>query len=99
MAASAGLAGYHVGVEQHWWESPACAAGGDIGALSAQELLAQIRGAPIVRCDEVAWSLFGLSMAAWNALASLGLGALFAAAAWRLRRGRLSAHIGASSGE
>jgi disulfide bond formation protein DsbB len=95
MAVGVGLSFYHVGVEQHWWESPVCAAGGEIGAMSAQDLLAQIRAAPIVRCDEVAWSLLGLSMAGWNALASLALGGLFAAAAWRLRLRPPQAHIDA----
>ncbi len=28
----------------------------------------------IVRCDEPQWSLFGISMAGWNAILSLGLG-------------------------
>jgi len=43
-------------------------------------LLAQIMAAPLVRCDEIAWSLFGVSMAGWNALLSLGLAGLFARA-------------------
>ncbi len=29
--------------------------------------------APLVRCDEIPWQLFGLSMANWNALLSAGL--------------------------
>ena len=27
---------------------------------------------PLVRCDQVQWSLFGISMAGWNAIISLG---------------------------
>ncbi len=42
------------------------------------------QAAPIVLCDEVAWSLLGLSMASWNALASLALAALWLLAARRL---------------
>jgi disulfide bond formation protein DsbB len=38
---------------------------------------------PLVRCDDVAWSLFGLSMAGWNALISLDI---IAAALISLRR-------------
>jgi disulfide bond formation protein DsbB len=30
--------------------------------------------APVVRCDEVTWSLMGLSMAGYNMLLSLALG-------------------------
>jgi disulfide bond formation protein DsbB len=39
-----------------------------------------------VRCDEVAWSLLGLSMASWNAILSLGLMALWLWAAARPAR-------------
>ena len=28
--------------------------------------------APLVRCDDVQWSLFGISMAGWNAILSVG---------------------------
>jgi disulfide bond formation protein DsbB len=34
-------------------------------------------------CDEVPWSLLGLSMASWNVLASLALAGLWVAAARR----------------
>ncbi|MEK9719351.1 MAG: disulfide bond formation protein B, partial [Candidatus Puniceispirillum sp.] len=33
----------------------------------------QLLATPVVRCDDVAWSLFGLSMAGWNALISLDI--------------------------
>ncbi len=43
--------------------------------------------APLVRCDEVAWELFGLSMATYNALISFGLaGVWLVAAFWRKSR-------------
>jgi disulfide bond formation protein DsbB len=87
LAGGAGLAFYHVGVEQRWWQGPAtCAGAGDIGALSPAELLQQIMAAPLVRCDEVAWSLAGLSMAGWNGVVSLALAGLFALAAGSGRR-------------
>jgi disulfide bond formation protein DsbB len=47
--------------------------------------LAQIMNAPVVRCDEIAWDLFGISMAGWNMLISLGLVALWIIAARRAR--------------
>tara|TARA_R110002126_G_scaffold226649_1_gene371324 strand:- start:154 stop:615 length:462 start_codon:yes stop_codon:yes gene_type:complete len=78
MAVSVGLGLYHTGVERQWWEGPqTCSGTGDIGSLSAGQLLDQILAAPVVRCTEVAWEMFGLSMASWNALASLGLLALW----------------------
>ena len=36
------------------------------------DLLKQITNAPLIRCDQVQWSLFGISMAGWNAILSLG---------------------------
>ncbi len=50
---------------------------------SAEDLLGQIMAAPLIRCDEVAWSLMGLSMASWNALLSFALAAIWIAAARR----------------
>ena len=50
-----------------------------------EELRAQVLGAPVVRCDEVAWSLFGISMAGYNGLISLATG--LAAMAQLRRRG------------
>jgi disulfide bond formation protein DsbB len=44
--------------------------------------MAQIMSAPLVRCDEVAWALFGLSMASWNAIASFVLAAIWVLA-WK----------------
>jgi disulfide bond formation protein DsbB len=80
MLAGAGLAGYHVGIEQGWWAGPASCGAPDIAGLSPEELLARIMAAPVVRCDETAWSFLGLSMPAWNGLASLGLAGLWGAA-------------------
>jgi disulfide bond formation protein DsbB len=36
----------------------------------------------IPSCDQVAWSLFGVSMAGYNLLASLGLAGFAGLAAW-----------------
>ncbi|HZV85238.1 MAG TPA: disulfide bond formation protein B [Brevundimonas sp.] len=65
-------AAFHMGGELDWWTLPAaCAAGGsaDLESLTALAL----GSGPIERlplCDEVAWSLLGVSMAGWNALIS-----------------------------
>jgi disulfide bond formation protein DsbB len=40
-------------------------------------MLDRILAAPVVRCDEVAWEMLGLSMASWNALASFALAAVW----------------------
>lgn len=87
LLANAGIAAYHVGVEQHWWAGTAGCVAETGGAQTLAELKAQVLAAPLVRCDEVAWSFLGLSMAAWNVPLSGGL-ALFsllvAARQWRL---------------
>jgi disulfide bond formation protein DsbB len=70
----AGLALFHVGVEQKWWTGlTRCAAAAPSGS-SLDALRAAMLSAPIVRCDEPAWSFGGLSMAAINGLLSLAMG-------------------------
>ena len=80
----AAIAAFHVGVEQHWWQGTAECGAVDGAADSLEALRAQILTAPTVRCDEVPWSLFGISMAGYNFLVSLGLGAGALAAGRRL---------------
>ena len=86
--AGAGIAGFHVGVEQHWWAgTPNCALPGFDTNLSLAELQRQLDEAPdFVACDEVPWALFGISMAGYNLAASLILAAVFLLTAARLRR-------------
>jgi disulfide bond formation protein DsbB len=40
-----------------------------------EDLRKQLLGVRFVPCDEIRWSLFGISMAGYNVLASLGLAA------------------------
>jgi len=71
---NSGIAFYHVGVEGHWWTgTPGCGVTGS--ALTIEDLRAQVMRAPVVRCDEVQWSLFGISMAGYNVVISLALAA------------------------
>ncbi|WP_380052230.1 disulfide bond formation protein B [Falsihalocynthiibacter sp. SS001] len=81
---TSGIGLFHTGVERGWWEGPTTCTSGPIGDLTPDELMAQIMEAPLVRCDEVAWEMLGLSMASWNALFSFAL-ALIWIAAWRSR--------------
>ena len=74
LLAGAGIAAYHVGVEQHWWAGTS-SCGGSVPANSLEALRAQVMKAPVTRCDEVAWSLFGISMAGYNVAISLALAA------------------------
>lgn len=86
MLTNAGIALFHTGIERAWWPGPqtcASSAAQDLGAMSAVDLLDTTSGPQIVLCDEVAWEMFGLSMASWNGLASLALAAVWFAAARR----------------
>jgi disulfide bond formation protein DsbB len=78
-----GIAVFHVGVEQHWWQGTAECGSTLPPAATIDELRARLLAQPVVRCDEVAWSLFGISMAGYNAILSLALAGLAFAAARR----------------
>ena len=72
--ATAGIGGFHAGVEWGWWEGLASCSAGSIAGISTSDLLnPDVVVAAPVRCDAVAWALLGLSMAGWNAVISLGL--------------------------
>jgi disulfide bond formation protein DsbB len=43
--------------------------------MTIEELRRQLEATPVVRCDEPAWTLFGISMAGYNVLISLALAA------------------------
>lgn len=74
---TSGLIGaYHAGVEYGWWEGlTACSASGAGGG----DPMKAIWDAPLVRCDDVQWSLLGISLAGFNFLISTGAALLIAA--------------------
>lgn len=74
-AAGAGIAGFHVGVEQHWWQGLETCSGAALDTSSLEALRAQITGSKLPRCDQPAWALFGITMAGYNMAASLFLAA------------------------
>ncbi|WP_147104486.1 disulfide bond formation protein B [Tateyamaria sp. syn59] len=77
---TAGIGGYHVGVEQGWWQGPSSCSAGAVGGLDPDALFDQIMSAPLIRCDEIAWQFAGLSMAGWNMVLSLVITGLWIAA-------------------
>jgi disulfide bond formation protein DsbB len=83
---TSGVGVFHTGVERGWWEGPSTCTSGPIGGLSPDQLMEQIMAAPLVRCDEVPWELFTLSMASWNAIASFGLALIWISAANHIRK-------------
>jgi disulfide bond formation protein DsbB len=89
MAAGAGLAAYHAGVEWKWWAGPTtCAVGGGLSGG-----LPDFDTARVVACDEAQWRFLGLSFAGWNFVVSLAVAGL---ALWGAMGGRRPAH-GSSS--
>jgi disulfide bond formation protein DsbB len=70
VATSGALGVYHAGVEWHWWTGPTACTTGYVfnGTLDLN--------APVPHCDVAAWRLFGVSMAGYNAVISLGTAAL-----------------------
>ena len=62
---SGALGVFHAGVEYRWWAGPPCSASG--AGASLEELMR----APLIRCDEPQWSIFGISLAGFNALFSI----------------------------
>ena len=71
--ASAAIGYFHAGVEYHWWAGPAaCSAAPLSGSIA--DITKMVLAMPLIRCDAAAWSLFGISMAGYNALLSSLIG-------------------------
>ncbi len=86
----AAIAAFHVGVERHWWQgTAACHAPVMDPNASLEDLRKQLLATPFVACDQVPWSLFGISIAGYNFLISLALalGCLWAAKRIEVGRG------------
>jgi len=81
MLYNAGLGAYHAGIEWKFWPGPTeCSGGGgDFGAATGGLLNQLQNGISVVRCDQAAWRLFGISLPGWNVLVSGGHALL---AAW-----------------
>ncbi|MFD1613004.1 disulfide bond formation protein B [Sphingomonas tabacisoli] len=69
IAISGAIGVFHAGVEYKWWEGVTTCSRGP-SAASAEDLLKAIMAAPVVRCDQPQWTLFGVSLAGFNALFS-----------------------------
>ena len=80
----AGIAIYHVGVEQHWWIS------GCSGSLDQNAILSDLRASLMQKaaksCGDVDWALFGISIATYNVFFSSALGFASIAAGMQLSK-------------
>jgi disulfide bond formation protein DsbB len=68
-----GLSAFHAGVEWKFWPGPQDCSGPINNFGSAGNMLKQLQSIRIVRCDEAAWRLFGVSLAGYDVLVSLFL--------------------------
>lgn len=73
MLVGAGLGVYHAGIEWKFWQGPTECSGALPPLGGNIDLLKQVQTTSVVRCDEAAWRLFGLSLAGYNVLISGGL--------------------------
>ena len=75
IAVSGAIGVYHAGVEAHIFQGfTTCSTLAK--AANTADLLKQIVGAPLIRCDQVQFRFLGVSLAGWNAIFSLGGAAL-----------------------
>lgn len=83
------IAFYHTGVEQKWWISHLEACKVDFSAAEGGDILSMVENARAVPCDEIPWQdpILGLSMANYNILLGLGMGALCLLSAYVIRKG------------
>ena len=72
-----GLSAYHAGVEWKFWQGPIDCSG-PISPLGSGSLMSRLQNVRLVRCDEAAWRLFGISLAGYDVLISLLLAAVAA---------------------
>lgn len=68
-----GLAVFHAGVEWKLWQGPTDCSGPINKLGSVGSLMQKLQSTRIVRCDEAAWRMFGISMAGYDVLISLFL--------------------------
>ena len=59
---------WHVGIENNLLSGPAGCSDGLKTTNNASELKEQILSKPVINCEDVAWSIFGLSAATINSL-------------------------------
>src|SRR4051794_1552883 len=97
-AAGVVFAFYHVGVEQHWFAGPSACTASTPDTMTLEEMKRQIMGTAPVLCDRPAWTLFGVSMAGFNLLASVIMAAISFVAFLRARRPATPARSGLRSG-
>ncbi|MGH6684318.1 MAG: disulfide bond formation protein B [Pseudolabrys sp.] len=70
---NSGLGVYHAGIEWKFWPGPQDCSGPVDKFGAARDALKSLQHISLVRCDEAAIRILGLSLSGWNVLVSLGL--------------------------
>ena len=89
----AGIGTYHAGIEWKLWAGPAGCTGNAAADMGMQDFLKQLSTVTVIRCDEVAFRLLGLSLAAWNVIVSGAVAVVAGAAALRGSRAQGSSSL------
>jgi len=61
-----GVSVFQVGVEQGWWHGTEACTGVSTAGMTTEQMMEAINNAPVVRCDQPAFLILGLSMAGYN---------------------------------
>lgn len=83
---SIGASGFHSGVERRWWKGTDTCSNEEIKGSSIEEMRQALLQQEEPRCDEIPWSIFGLSMTNLNFAASIAFAVFAAMAAARQKR-------------
>ncbi len=86
--ANAGLGVYHAGAEWGFWPGPESCAGSQGITTSADTLLESLQNTHVIRCDQAAVRILGISLAGWNVVVSLMVSAASLRAASESYRSR-----------
>ena len=78
-----GLSAYHAGVEWKFWPGPTDCSGPINSIGTTTDLMKSLQNIRIVRCDEAAWRLFGVSLAGYDVIVSFVLVLAAAFGFWR----------------
>lgn len=68
----AGISAYHVGVEQGYFNPPSACSAQQM-PQNLEDLKALLKKAAPPPCNQIAWEMFGISLAGYNAIASFAM--------------------------
>ena len=83
-AYGAGFGFYHAGIEYGLWAGPTTCSQASVSVpMTIDALKSALSSQAIIRCDAAAFTLFGISLAGYNFIASLGLSLIALSGSYR----------------